>query len=291
MQYLKIKNIKKIPTRDRYDLTINSTHNFFANNILIHNTSSIFCNLLIKTKYPLYKRFINNISKFIFKSPVYPEYNYHKFCSSRRVIKDPEINPSLTKGYYNYDIWNLAFEIVKEYLHRGMTVYAEIVGYMPTGSMIQAGYDYKCIYDPKTYEYEKMTPRQMYDAKLFNILVYRITYTNVSGKVFEFSTQQVKEFCEKYGLNTVKELYYGRAKDLFPNIEIDQNWCENFLQALRDKYLEKQSVLCNNKVPEEGIVLRREISEIDVYKLKSVAFLERETKMLDKGEVDIELNQ
>lgn len=41
----------------------------------------------------------------------------------------------------------------------------------------------------------------------------------------------------------------------------------------------------------EGIVLRREVSEIDVYKLKSIAFLERETKMLDKGEADIESNQ
>lgn len=159
--------------------------------------------------------------------------------------------------------------------------------YLNQLNLNQSGYDYKCIYDPKTYEYTKMTPKQMYDAKLFNILAYRITYTNVDGKVFEFSTQQVKDFCDKYGLNSVKELYYGRAKDLFSNIELDQNWHDNFLQALRDKYLEKQSVLCNNKVPEEGIVLRREISEIDVYKLKSIAFLERETKMLDKGEADI----
>ena len=36
----------------------------------------------------------------------------------------------------------------------------------------------------------------MYHARLFDIVVYRITYTNVDGKVFEFSTQQVKEFCK-----------------------------------------------------------------------------------------------
>lgn len=36
----------------------------------------------------------------------------------------------------------------------------------------------------------------MYHARLFDIIVYRITYTNVDGKVFEFSTQQVKEFCK-----------------------------------------------------------------------------------------------
>lgn len=162
---------------------------------------------------------------------------------------------------------------------------------MPTGSMIQSGYDYQCIYDPKTYEYSKMTPKQMYDAKLFDIIVYRITYTNVEGRVFEFSTQQMKTFCEKYGIHCIKELYYGTAQQLFPELNPNEHWHENFLQALRDKYLERESVLCNNKVPEEGIVLRREVSEIDVYKLKSVAFLERETKMLDKGEADIESGQ
>ena len=48
MQKLKIIGIKKIPKRDRYDLTINSTHNFFANGILIHNTSGIFSYVLCK---------------------------------------------------------------------------------------------------------------------------------------------------------------------------------------------------------------------------------------------------
>lgn len=58
-------------------------------------------------------------------------------------------------------------------------------------------YDYKCVYNPKSFDYQKMTPKQMYHARLFDIIVYRITYTNVDGKVFEFSTQQVKEFCKK----------------------------------------------------------------------------------------------
>lgn len=39
------------------------------------------------------------------------------------------------------------------------------------------------------------------------------------------------------------------------------------------------------------IVLRREVNGIDVYKLKSINFLEKESKMLDRGEIDIESNQ
>lgn len=54
--------------------------------------------------------------------------------------------------------------------------------------MIQKDYDYKCVYNPKSFDYQKMTPKQMYHARLFDIVVYRITYTNVDGKVFEFST-------------------------------------------------------------------------------------------------------
>lgn len=39
MKSVKIKSIKRIPKNDRYDLTVPKNHNFFANNILIHNTS------------------------------------------------------------------------------------------------------------------------------------------------------------------------------------------------------------------------------------------------------------
>ena len=189
------------------------------------------------------------------------------------------------------DRWNIAFNVIEEYLQKGLTVYAEIVGYMPNGQMIQKDYDYKCVYNPKSFDYQKMTPKQMYHARLFDIVVYRITYTNVDGKVFEFSTQQVKEFCKKYGLHSVKELYYGRAENLFPNLNINEHWHEEFLTNLRNMYLEQRSILCNNNVPEEGIVLRREVNGIDVYKLKSINFLEKESKMLDRGEIDIESNQ
>jgi hypothetical protein len=41
-------------------------------------------------------------------------------------------------------------------------------------------------------------------------------------------------------------------------------------------------------VPEEGIVLRKEGYEIECFKLKSFAFLKRETEQLDKGGVDME---
>ena len=75
------------------------------------------------------------------------------------------------------------------------------------------------------------------------------------------------------------------------DLSLEHHWHDNFIDALRDKYLEKDSIYCNNKVPEEGIVIRRETSTIDVYKFKSKRFLTHETEELDKGNIDIETNQ
>lgn len=249
-----------------------------------HGTSAIFCNLLTKRELSWKEKLAQKLHIPVVDS------EYTVFCASRKVIKDRVLNPNVTQGYYDCDIWNLALDVVKDYIPKGMTIYAEIVGFMPTGSRIQGDWDYKCIYDPNIYNYKDMSARAMYDAKLFDIIVYRITTTNVDGKVHEYSTQQVIEWCVTNGLHHVTELYYGYAKDLF-DLDPTQHWNENFIDALREAYLEGDSVLCNNKVPEEGIVLRREVSNIDVYKLKSNRFLQKETKELDKGVIDIESAQ
>ena len=49
--------------------------------------------------------------------------------------------------------------------------------------------------------------------------------------------------------------------------------------------------ICNNKIPSEGIVVRIEKNDFEAYKLKSISFLEYETKQLDKGVDDIESNE
>lgn len=249
-----------------------------------HGTSLICCNLMTYRTLSLRDKIAKWFGAHI------QETEYKNFASSRRVIKDPNLNPSVSKGYYNYDIWSIANEVIKPFVHPGMTIYAEIVGFMPDGSYIQKDYDYKCVYHPKLYDYSKMNPQQMYDAKLFNIIVYRITSTDIQGRVHEWSVRQMIDYCDKYGINHIKELYYGKAKDLF-DLSTEQHWHENFIESLRETYLERDSILCNNKVPEEGIVLRREVSDISVYKLKSVNFLERESKALDKETIDIESTQ
>ena len=171
-------------------------------------------------------------------------------------------------------------------LKKGMTVYYEICGFLPNGNYIQKGFDYGCV---PPIEGEKYTIN-----KHFKVYVYRITYTNVAGKVFEFSARQVQDWCKANGLDAVPQLYYGYASDLYTlltglDVEEDlDDWRINFLKALKKQYNEADCCMCANKVPEEGVVLRIEKNKFEAYKVKSVRFLERETKLLDKGEVDIE---
>lgn len=204
----------------------------------------------------------------------------NRFKKSNKKIKEQ-------KHFYGTDIWGLAHEIVKPFLQKGMTFYYEIVGYLPSGAGIQGKFDYG------------------QEPGKFGVYIYRITSTNVDGKVIEFSAKQVQDFCKKNALNPVPELYYGEAynlinskpimetKDLedakFIYSEVDpKSFGEAFLITVKDKYNEKNCYMCVNKVPEEGCVIRIEGMEIEAYKQKSNAFYMLETSELDKGNSNIE---
>jgi len=254
-----------------------------------HGTSAIFCNLLVKKELSIMERLL----KFFRINIVDTE--YQTFCSSRKVIKDPKINKNLGSGFYNIDIWNLALEVIKPYLEKGMSIYAEIVGYLPNGKIIQKDYDYGCQYIPGVYNYEEMTPQQMYQAKLFQIRIYRITYTNVDGKVFEMNSQQIRHYCEKWELEPVIQQFYGTTSQFMEQHYTESVDSEEFIHAflttLQKQYLEKPCIFCHHKVPDEGIVVRIDQLCFEAYKLKSLSFLERESKELDKGIIDIETQE
>jgi len=254
-------------------------HMFAKNDIIqisykMHGTSVIVSNVLCKKN-------INKFYKLLRWSGIkVVDTEYDNLYASRKVIKNDDLEKSIVdRSFYNADIWGLANDRLKEFLVDGLTIYAEVVGYLPTGQAIQKGFDYGC----NMGEYE--------------IYIYRITYTNVSGNVFEFSARQVQEWCKDRGLNPVLQLYYGIAQAIFNASSssdyvrhYDQNliFQDNFLNILKIMFLEKDCYMCKNQVPAEGIVVRREVLDYNAYKLKSFRFLELESKYHDKGEVDIE---
>lgn len=241
----------------------------------VHGTSGISAYVLCKEKPSL----INKIKGWFGNTNI--EYDY--LYSSRSVIKNATetTNPG---GYYSCDIWAEADKIIRPHLQKGMTIYYEIVGFLPTGKYIQKNYDYGCISpeagEPFTHE------------KHFKVRVYRITIVNVDGYIHEFSAKEVQEWCKANDLIPVTEYYYGYAKDLY-NIPVDDNWTDAFWDTMaNDKnfYMECNSPSCSNKVPHEGLVIKKEDMRSRAWKLKCFAFLNGEQKELDAGEENIEDN-
>ena len=235
-----------------------------------HGTSAVFSNILINRK-------LNRFEKLLKKLGVKIETTeYGTIVSSRGVIKNRYINKALPEGFYDVDIWLHASKQIAPMLAKGETMYAEIVGYLPdTANFIQKNHDYKC----NEGEYE--------------IYVYRVTQTNVDGIVYELSALQVQQWCKSRGLKPVKELYYGRAKDVYPDLKIEQHWAENLLERLKNDqenfFMECNSPDCYNEVPHEGIIIRNESKgNMPAFKIKTEAHYLMETKLLDEGVLNIE---
>lgn len=233
------------------------------------------------------KCFVNPINKLLRK----PTYSfilngrvYDYLYASRTVIKNPTYNPNVTPGFYGFDIWEEADKIIRPHLEKGMTAYYEIIGYLPGNKYIQKNYDYGYVPDTseiQSYQY----------GRNFGIRIYRLTYTNVDGKVFEFSPREVQIWSKEHNLIPVTELYYGKARDLYPDINPDIHFSENFIDRLaNDKNfnMECDSPDCNNKVPNEGVVIKIDNMKPAAFKLKCFKFLNKEQQQLDKGESNIE---
>lgn len=174
-------------------------------------------------------------------------------------------------GFYEENIWEEVSNRLFSKLDQGITATGEIFGFTKSGKYIQKGYDYNC------------NPGEL------NYIVFSLTYTSSDGNVYVFSHQQLIEYCRKKNIPTVETFYYGKAKDLFPEISTENHWHENFLAKLEEKYLEKMCKICKNKMPDEGVILRIDKPNVfEVKKLKSKLFLAKETEALDAGLVDIQ---
>lgn len=242
----------------------------------VHGTSGISAYVLCKQEL----NWKQKIARWL-TGEEFDKYDY--LYSSRSVIKNQYYNKSVQGGFYGVDVWKYADDIVRPCLSKGMTAYYEIIGFLPNGGYIQKNYDYGCLppVGDEAYTY----------GKHFKVQIYRVTITDVSGKVHEFSAREVQLWAQMVGLTPVEQYYYGYAKDLYPDLDPSEHWNENFLSKLaNDKnfYMECNSPTCDNKVPHEGIVIKIENMKSEAFKLKCFKFLDGEGKALDKGEVDIE---
>lgn len=234
-----------------------------------HGTSAVFANVLVTRPLRWWERLLQ-----AFHIPVGTQ-EYAFVWSSRKVVKGVGVPRKTGEGFHG-NIWDAVAVEVRECVPKGFTLYGEIVGYDDNGKQIQKDYTYGCA--PGTHRF----------------LVYRITFTNVDGFVVELPFSQVQQFCEKYGLESVKLLWEGTAESLYAGkARQASTTAELFLKEVESLFVQDKSCPHNdNKVPAEGVVVRIDrLQTSEAYKCKNFAFLQRETTLLDKGEVDTETEE
>jgi len=242
-----------------------------------HGTSAIFGKPLVNRKLSLVEKLLKKIGVAIQDS------QYSLIYSSRSTIKGIDKTGD--------DVWGVVASEIKDKIPTGYTVYGEIVGYNPSGSVIQKAangiaYHYGC------------------NIGEHKFVVYRVKTVNSQGKTLELSWPQMREFTSRYGLEMVQELYYGRISDLFPiktnlymTIENEEDrlklWQTNLLKFLDMEYVDDRMCNFNNReIPAEGVVVRKDsLMECEAWKLKNFKFLEDETKKNDAGISDMETEE
>lgn len=227
-----------------------------------HGTSLIVGNLLTERPLKWYEKLAKRLGVTV------KEQEYQPVWSSRKVIKGVGIPVEGANHFYGSDVWGDAAKDIIPKLPKGYTVYAEIVGYTAGGSPIQKGYTYG-------------------RKSGFDVYVYRVTQTNPDGVVVDMPWKQLVQWCGSVDLVPVGEIYYGRLDKAAPAFG------STLVEKLYRHYNQMEGVdkECpfNPGLPYEGVVIRVDgLHQCSSYKLKTMAFLEHETKLLDSGVADME---
>lgn len=289
MKELKIKSIKKVAREDRYDLTINSTHNFFANNILIHNTSGRVGHVLVDKKISVLTKFL---SRFL---PIETQ-EWQYLNGTRRVV----LEESSGSQFHDPTIRENALNYFNGNLRKGETVYFEIVGYETSGSLIMSSVDIKKLNDKeftnrwKQHGNTDMAYTYGCEPKKSEVYIYRITNTNVEGHSVDLSWDDVIRRCGELGVKHVPELSYMTLGEMLwrdktaggdGNIRVAYDMIMSEVD-----YLSKGASTLDSSHIREGVCVRLDnhSQTPKVYKHKSFEFKVLEGIIKDSGIVDME---
>lgn len=263
--------IKSKRGQTKYDIET-ETHNYVVGDVVVHNSSGRTSHSLqrIYTKPTLLNKILLKLN---LKKP-YTE-SYGVVSGTRRVTLT-----NYDGGYYGSDEFRSKYHIdLENKLHKGETLYYEIVGYTGNGDQTIMA---KCSNDKvqdKAFSkaYGKETIFSYGCAPGENdMYAYRMTFTNEDGEVFEYPTHLVEHRCEEMGIKHVPVF----ERFIFTTMED--------LEERINNYLDGPDPVGKSHI-REGVVIRVENSpKFKVYKHKNFHFKVLEGLIKDAGIVDIE---
>lgn len=127
---------------------------------------------------------------------------YEHITSTRRVVLENFTKP----GFYGSDMFRKRWhDMFIGKLHKGETVYYEVLGYTANGQLIMPEVQNKKTQDPEFVKQYGLTTKFTYGCEPNNseIAIYRMTFTDTNGLVIEYPTELVKKRAEEMGLNFV----------------------------------------------------------------------------------------
>ena len=207
-----------------YNLGVFKPGDLIEITLKMHGTSG-------RTGYlPKFVGYKKNIFEKIFKRPGKPIYEYGYVTGTRRVV----LNDFEDGGFYGTNDFRAPHaQVFEGKLHKGETVYYELVGFTTNGIPImpavanskiadkeftkkygpQTIFSYGC--DPKgekTISYwdkENTDPAVIKTVPQSDMYVYRMTYTSEDGYVIEYTPDFMRFRCEQMGVKTVPVLWRG----------------------------------------------------------------------------------
>jgi len=215
---------------------------------------------------------------------------------TRRVV----IEESSGTQFHDPTIRDKAFNLFKDNLRKGETIFFEIVGYESTGATIMPSVSTKSLSDKsfsKIYG-EKMTYSYGCEPGQCEIYVYRMTITNEDGQSIDYAWEDVVNRCKEIGVKTVPhistftlkelELDYRNHHAIPREEEVDERDLQNYFEEEIRKMGSGPSVL-DSKHIREGVCVRIEGGiNNKTHKFKSFEFKVLEGIAKDSGVIDTE---
>lgn len=264
---------------------------FFVITEKVHGTSGRFGSAyeqILKPWYDPTRYFVDKYTR-----------EWVELTGTRNVIL--RTDSDVESGFYNSNEFRLkSVEPLRGKLHKGETIYYEIVGWVDERTPIMPTVSTKILKDKSFVEEygEQMTYKYGCIPGTCKLLVYRITMSNEDGTTYDLPWLNVKRRCEELGVEYVNELipmskldveYIGLEQANFENMH-ETEYIRQALLEISDQNSKGPSTYDHSHM-KEGVVIRieRGLPVPDLFKYKSHEFLIMEGHTKDREDyIDLE---
>lgn len=228
---------------------------------------------------PVFKGFKRSLWDRIRRRDGVPQYDWGEVSGTRRVVLD-----DYDGGFYGSNAFREQHSKVFDgKLHKGETVYYEVVGFTDSGTPIMSDCANKKLNDKEFLKKYGETTTFSYGCEPphSDMYVYRMTLTNEDGDIVEYSPFFMRYRCDQMGVKTVPVLWAGFIPT---EEELGDMTAGEWILAKAEEYYDGPDPVGKTHV-REGVVVRLiDRPKFAAYKHKNFSFKVLEGIIKDTAE-------